>query len=100
MGPSWNGADELWYRQNRRIAIVGKVLTVLGLTLSVSQVRSQHQELLLAGLGTQYLGQLIWAAAELRGANELKRRSFRISNTVFRYATRRFVKEPLSRFAI
>jgi hypothetical protein len=81
MGPSWSSSNEVWYKRNRRIAIVGKVLTVLGLTLVVSQVRSRHQGLVLGGLGTQYLGQLIWSAAELRGANELRRRGFRLSNT-------------------
>lgn len=78
LGPSWSAADERWYRRNRGFASAGKVLTVLGIALALSQVRSQHDGLLIGGLGTQYVGQLVWAAAELRGANELRWRGFRV----------------------
>jgi len=81
MVPSWSHSDEAWYRQNRAIATAGKVLTVLGISLSLASAFTQEQApLLLSGLGTQSLGQLIWGAAEVRAANELARRGSRVSN--------------------
>lgn len=81
VAPSWSRADESWYRQNRAIATAGKVLTVLGISLSIASAFTREQApLLLSGVGTQSLGQLIWGAAEVRGANELARRGSRVSN--------------------
>jgi hypothetical protein len=79
MGPRWSGADEVWLRRNRRIAIVGKVLTVLGVSLVASQLQRGNASIVISGLGAQYLGQLTWSAAELRAAKHMRRRGFRIS---------------------
>jgi hypothetical protein len=81
LGPSWAGSDERWYQRNRRFAIAGKVLTVLGIGLLLGAVTTEHDGLVIGAIVTQYGGQLIWAASELRGANELRRRGFRVSRT-------------------
>jgi hypothetical protein len=77
--PSWSRSDEAWYRQNRRIAAMGKVMTVLGLALTLSSLIPEEQlPLFASGIATQYLGQLIWSAAELRGAKQMQRRGFHV----------------------
>lgn len=75
----WHGSDEAWYRQNRRFALAGKVLTVVGLatTLAVG-VPTDLLAPVLAGLSVQYAGQLMWAGSELRGANGLRRRGVEV----------------------
>jgi hypothetical protein len=79
--PSFSRADETWYRRNRRIALAGKVLTVLGVSITLASAFTDEQlPLLFGGVATQYLGQVIWSAAELRGANEMARRGFGVSN--------------------
>lgn len=36
-GPSWRAGDEAWFLRNRRIAMAGKVLTVVGLSRARSR---------------------------------------------------------------
>jgi len=81
LGPSWSSSDERWYRRNRGFAIAGKVLTVAGIALLFGAVGAQRDDLMIGAIFTQYTGQLIWAASELRGAKELRMRGFRVSKT-------------------
>lgn len=82
LGPSWSHSDEAWYRRNRAFATAGKVLTVVGLALIFASTQTPQQApLLVSGAVVQSLGQLVWSGAEVRGANELQRRGFRVGNT-------------------
>jgi hypothetical protein len=69
----WTAGDEHWYLRNRRIAIAGKVLTVLGLAATFAiGVPREDNVLVVAGVATQLSGQLAWSIADLRAANYLR----------------------------
>lgn len=75
---SWRDEDEAWYRRNRAFSRGGKVLTVVGVASVLSYAVLARDRLLIAGMGMQITGQLTWAGADLRGANELRRRGVRV----------------------
>ncbi len=78
--PAWTAADEAWYRRNRGFAAVGKVLTLAGLVTSLAGfVPTGSVVILASGIGAQYTGQIIWGAADLKGAKQMQRRGFRIT---------------------
>jgi hypothetical protein len=65
---------------NRAFATAGKILTVLGLaTVFGVFVPTESLAALVTGAAVQYTGQIIWSAAELRGAKEMQRRGFRVT---------------------
>ncbi len=76
---AWTSSDEAWYRRNRAFATIGKVLTVLGIATSAIWIPTDSTAALVTGLAAQYTGQIIWSAAELRGAKGMQRRGVHVT---------------------
>ena len=75
----WSARDEGWYRRNRRIAAAGKVLTVLGLlTTFALGVPRRDNAVIVGGIAARMTGELTWSIADLRAANELRRRGLAV----------------------
>lgn len=78
----WSAADESWLHTNRRIAIAGKVLTVVGRVTAIASVIAGAQLLedpeYWAALGVAGTGELMWSIADLRAINRLDAAGLRV----------------------
>lgn len=79
----WREQDELWYRHNRRMARTGGAVALLGVLTTVSCVLPPNDSAKLGvfvlGFVTFGVGEAMVAAANLRGAKEMRRRGISLS---------------------
>jgi hypothetical protein len=77
--PPWTAEDEAWLRRNRAFALAGKILTVVGVVGWFAGLAGEQWGLVGSAGSLHYLGALMWAGSELRGAKELRRRGIEVT---------------------
>jgi hypothetical protein len=76
----WSSADEAWFERNRRFAIAGKVLSVVGrlAQFAVLSTGDRVDSPYWSMMGVAGVGELMWSGSDLRATNVLRRHGYEL----------------------